>query len=243
MNRIEAYLNKCARAYYAGDPIISDEVFDRLAESVGYNKVGAKQHEHIEKHFFKLYSLQKFYEDEGKESPLRGYKHIDMSPKLDGAAISVLYIDGELARVLTRGDGVEGTVVTDKFIDSAFIPKTIPLEGAVQIVGEICAPKYIENARNFAAGSLNLNDSNEFKTRPLTFFAYGIQPNQCGMFHQDMVRLKGWGFNTIKDQDIQHVYPCDGMVYRLDNYSEFYAAGYTSKHPQGAYALDRKSVV
>lgn len=242
LNRIEAYLNKCARAYYAGDPIISDEVFDRLAESINYLNVGAKQHEHIEKHFFRLYSLQKFYEDEGKESPLRGYKHIDMSPKLDGAAISVLYIDGELARVLTRGDGIEGTVVTDKFIDSNFIPKTIPLEGAVQIVGEICAPKYIENARNFAAGSLNLNDASEFRTRPLTFFAYGVQPAILPNFVGDMVSLKCYGFNTVKDPDIQYVYPCDGIVYRLNDNEEFYAAGYTSKHPQGAYALKERGI-
>ena len=242
MNRIEAYLNKCARAYYAGDPIISDEVFDRLAESINYLNVGAKQHEHIEKHFFKLYSLQKFYEDEGKESPLVGYKHIDMSPKLDGAAISILYIDGELARVLTRGDGVEGTVVTDKFIDSNFIPKTIPLEGAVQIVGEICAPKYIENARNFAAGSLNLNDASEFRTRPLTFFAYGVQPNIMPNFVGDMVSLKCYGFNTVKDPDIQYVYPCDGVVFRLNDNEEFYSVGYTARHPKGAYALKERGV-
>ena len=51
--------------YYNGCPIISDEQFDRLAESVGYSALGAKQHEDTEKHFQKMYSLQKHYVDEG----------------------------------------------------------------------------------------------------------------------------------------------------------------------------------
>jgi DNA ligase (NAD+) len=161
---------------------------------------------------------------------------------LDGAAISLLYINGELARALTRGNGIEGTIVTEKFTNSKFIPLIIPIEGIVQIIGELCAPKYIENARNFAAGSLNLNDISEFKTRPLTFFAYGIQPNINPMFDEDMVALKNIGFSTIKDPDIQHIYPCDGAVFRLNSYKEFFKAGFTSKHPKGAYALKERGV-
>lgn len=237
-NKLYEYLNHCARQYYAGEPVISDEVFDRLAESIGYYDVGAKQHEHIEKHYYRMYSLQKHYEDEGKPPALNG--NTDISPKLDGAAISILYVCGNLLRVLTRGDGIEGTVITDKFLATNLIPHTIPEQGVVQITGEVCAPKLIENARNYAAGSLSLKDINEFKTRSVEFFAYGVQPNQCEMFHQDMRRLKSWGFNTVKDPELHNIFPCDGVVYRLDNYSEFYSAGYTSKHPRGAYALKQR---
>ena len=118
MNKIHEYLQLASRNYYAGVPTISDEVFDKLSESSGFNELGAKQHEHIEKHYFPMYSLQKFYEDEGKESPLAGEKDVDASPKLDGAAVSHLYIGGNLVRSLTRGDGTEGTNVTDKFLAS-----------------------------------------------------------------------------------------------------------------------------
>jgi DNA ligase (NAD+) len=55
-----------------------------------------------------------------------------------------------------------------------------------------------------------------------------------------MKRLKIWGFNTVKDPELHNIFPCDGIVYRLDNYSEFYAAGYTSKFPKGAYALKER---
>ena len=244
MSRVHEYLNRCAREYYAGMPSISDELFDALAESSGYNAVGARQHDNEEKHHFQMYSLQKFYEDEGKESPLKGYKDIDISPKIDGAAVDLLYLDGRFARALTRGDGVIGTVVTDKFIESKLIPQTIATLGVVQITGELAAPSHIENARNYAAGSLNLKDVDEFRTRAVTFFAYGIQPAQTSTFSKDMRFLRDQGFNTIKDPDIEKIYPCDGLVFRLNNYIEFYDLGYTAKHPRGSYALkERKEAV
>jgi DNA ligase (NAD+) len=113
-----------------------------------------------------------------------------------------------------------------------------------QITGELAAPKHIENARNYAAGSLNLKDSDEFRTRAVTFFAYGIQPSPTGKFSTDMRLLSALGFNTVKDPEIHNIYPCDGIVYRLNSQSEFTDAGYTSKHPKGAYALkERKEAV
>ena len=46
MNKITQFLDSASKAYYAGSPIISDAQFDALADSVGYNKVGAtKQNE------------------------------------------------------------------------------------------------------------------------------------------------------------------------------------------------------
>jgi DNA ligase (NAD+) len=240
MSKILEYLNKCSRDYYNGEPSISDEVFDRLAESVGYNQIGDKQHEHIEKHLYPMYSLQKLYEDEGKKSPLEGFLYIDSSPKIDGAAISLLYIDGQLVRVLTRGDGIEGTNITEKFLNSKFVPLNIELHGVVQITGEMAAPNHIENARNYAAGALNLKNVDEFKTRAITFFAYGVQPYQSEFFDKDMQILSSIGFNTIKDPDIQHIYPCDGVVHRINSNTHFAELGYTASHPRGAYALKQR---
>lgn len=236
MKNIEQYLNECARHYYAGNPIISDEVFDRLAQSIDYAKVGARQHEHIQKHYYPLYSLQKFYEDEGKQNPLAGEKDVSVSPKIDGAAISLLYIDGNLTRVLTRGDGKEGTDITDKFLGSTLVPQSFRYEGIVQIKGEVAAPKHIPNARNYAAGALNLKDASDFAGRALTFFAYGIEPSPTETFEEDMQVLKRIGFNTIKDAEIDQVYPCDGIVFRVNSNKRFEELGFTSSFPRGAYA-------
>lgn len=132
-------------------------------------------------------------------------------------------------------------MVTEKFTTTKLVPPTIDREGIFQITGELAAPSHIENARNYAAGSLNLNDVEEFRTRAVTFFAYSIQPSSHATFRESMQYLSEMGFNTIKDPDIDKIYPCDGVVFRLNKYTDFYNAGYTSKHPKGAYALKQRN--
>jgi DNA ligase (NAD+) len=240
MTKIEQFLDSASKAYYAGSPIISDEQFDKLADSIGYNKVGTKQHENKEKHLYPMFSLQKYYEDEGVK-PLEGIKNVTYSVKLDGAAVSILYIDGHLTRALTRGDGTEGQLITDKLLASKLVPHEIPFKGVVQITGEIVAPINIENSRNYAAGSLNLKDINEFKTRALSFFAYGVQPFIKPTFDEDMAELKSYGFGVIKESDLDKIFPCDGIVFRVNNNKQFYEMGYTAKHPRGAFAKKERA--
>jgi len=242
MNKITEFLNTAARHYYNGTPIITDAQFDALAESVGYGSVGALQHGDTQRHYFPMYSLQKFYADVKDATPLSNYPgDITMSPKLDGAAVEHLYIDGVYARSLTRGDGVEGRDVTDKFQATDLIPKSIPQMGVVQITGELCAPKAVENARNYAAGALNLGSAAEFKTRGVEFFAYGIQPTLTPWFDVDMRTMHHWGFCTVQDPNLDQIFPTDGVVFRVNSNQDFEALGYTAKHPRGAYARKERS--
>ena len=228
MNKLEQYLNLASRAYYSGAPIISDDQFDRLAESIGYNAVGAKQHGNVERHVYQMYSLQKYYEDEDQKSPRDG--------------ISILYVDGNLVRALTRGDGTEGQLITDKILShTGLVPHTIPLPGIVQVTGEIVAPNHIENSRNYAAGSLNLKDSSEFSTRALSFFAYGAQPSITTTYRSELDILKQYGFNVISEPDLDKIYPCDGVVFRVNDTQLFQDMGYTAKHPRGAYAKKERA--
>lgn len=244
MTKIKQYLDLASACYYAGKPIISDEVFDRLADASGYAEVGARQHENVKRHFNRMYSLQKYYEDEGV-APLAEYKNLVATPKLDGAAVSLLYVDGVLVQVLTRGDGVQGTDITDKFfIHKNLVPLTVQRTGVFQVIGEIVAPSAIPNSRNYAAGSLNLKDLEEFKTRAISFYAYGVFPSECETFTEDMRDLGDQGFQTVLLPDLHNIYPCDGLVFRIDNNELFNSLGYTSKHPRGAYAKkDRQEAV
>lgn len=240
-NQIKLYLDRCASAYYSGQPIITDEVFDRLASSIGYNEVGAKQHENLYKHLQQMYSLKKIYKDENK-NPLLG-EDVVYSLKVDGAAVSFLYIDGSFTQGLTRGNGVEGTDVTEKFYDPKLLPQKIRHQGILQITGEIVAPKTVENSRNYAAGALNLKDVNEFKTRAITFIAYGMSDG-FETYEEDMQWLESQGFTTIFASDLIDIYPNDGMVYRVNSNKRFKELGFTSTHPHGAYALkDRGETV
>lgn len=241
MNKIKQYLDIASANYYAGKPIISDSVFDRLAESIGYNTVGAPQHENVKKHYHPMYSLQKYYEDEGTK-PLTEIKDITVTPKLDGAAISLLYIDGKLIQALTRGDGIEGTDITDKmYARKDLVPLIVEHKGVFQVTGEIVAPKNITNARNYAAGALNLKDLEEFRTRAISFYAYGVFPNMRETFSNDMYYLFELGFETVYANDLHNIYPCDGLVFRVNSNTVFDSLGYTAKHPRGAYAKKERA--
>ena len=241
MNKLHKFLDTASQAYYAGNPTISDQVFDKLADSCGYNKVGAVAHGKKAKHLYPMFSLQKFYEDEGKSDPL-AYESVTTSIKLDGAAISLQYVDGMLVQALTRGDGIEGQLITDKMFEFGnLVPLQIPHSGTVQITGEIVAPKHVENARNYAAGSLNLKDLDEFRTRAIQFFAYQVTPYVSVSWTKDMELLKRWGFQTVIEGELDKIYPSDGIVVRVNNNKLFEQMGYTSKHPRGAYARKERA--
>lgn len=241
---IKEYLKTAAECYYAGSPIISDEVFDRLAESVGFNDVGAPViPENKGKHQFQLFSLAKYYEDEGVK-PLEGYKTVP-SLKLDGACISLLYVEGTLVQALTRGDGIYGQHITAKVMSKKdFVPLTIAIKGIIQVSGEVVAPKVIENSRNYAAGALNLKNAWEFCERTISFFAHGIQPYQASTYREDITLLESLGFNTVCYPSLEEIYECDGIVHRIDDNKTFEELGYTAKAPKGSYALKvRKEAV
>lgn len=238
---MKAFLDYASSKYYAGEPIISDEEFDKLAEYYGYESVGAPVVGDRIAHAFPMWSLQKCYDDEPLIS-LGGV--VATTRKLDGAAVANYYFQGEHFLSLTRGDGKEGLDITDKM--RTLIPQQIPYSEdllLIQVTGEVVAPKSIDNARNYAAGALNLKSVEEFRTRNLTFIAYGITPNQYDTWTEDMEKLDSvCGFKTVYTCDPHYLdeFPQDGTVFRMDEYSRFEEAGYTSKHPRGAFALKER---
>tara|TARA_E500000331_G_scaffold147121_1_gene143182 strand:- start:2638 stop:3570 length:933 start_codon:yes stop_codon:yes gene_type:complete len=229
------FLEHAVKKYYEGDPIISDEQFDVLADVYKFNDVGHQITDGVP-HIHRMYSLQKFFD----EADAPDGKEYVVSPKLDGAAVSLVYIKGELQLALTRGDGIHGKDVTDKMQHK--VPLQIqgkPAEDVVQITGELVAPKTIPNARNYAAGALNLKDPNEFLERNVSFVAYDMQPSHLLRWTGTLEYLFLMGFATVMHvQD--DVYPTDGLVYRMNENKEFDKQGYTSHHPRGAFALKEK---
>ena len=116
-------------------------------------------------------------------------------PKLDGAAISLIYENGKLTKGVTRGDGnigedissnirtVRSIPLTLKKSSEAF-PKLIEIRGEIFIrkldfkslnkVAKKNGQKVFANPRNAAAGSLRQLDPAVTSSRPLAFFAHGI---------------------------------------------------------------------
>tara|TARA_S200002703_G_scaffold22761_3_gene19489 strand:+ start:964 stop:1908 length:945 start_codon:yes stop_codon:yes gene_type:complete len=226
------FLEKASAMYYSGNPILSDEEFDALVAKYRYEEVGYQVTDGIP-HMYRMYSLQKVF----------NLNDIDFStapmvrtPKLDGTAVSLQYVNGHIAQALTRGDGQLGRDITLKMEE--IVPNIIGIKGEIQITGEVVAPDMIPNARNFAAGSLNLKDPSEFRSRAQTlkFVAYDIQGAKYERLTEAMDHLARNGFEVITHFDAS-AFPTDGEVFRVDNYEVFYKLGYTAHHPRGAFAL------
>ena len=232
---MKEFLDRACEAYYEGVPFMTDEEFDLLAEKHQYNAVGYKVTDAIP-HTYRMYSLKKCFDLD--DAPLLLEDCIE-TPKLDGAAVSLLYVEGLLQLALTRGDGIQGRDITDKM--RLLVPEIISVKAMVQITGEVVAPSSVPNSRNFASGSLGLNDLEEFATRPLAFVAYGQEKVVNRNFDATLEGLERMGFNTALSFDCTD-YPTDGIVYRLRDNFEFENIGHTSNHPRGAFALKEQKM-
>ena len=110
---LENYIKQCDLAYFNGKPLIPDDVYDRLkkVDSLGYKD----NREERVAHTYPMWSLQKVFL--GKD-PAPHWQQEDracvMTPKLDGAAVSLLFVEGKLQLALTRGDGKKGVPITEK---------------------------------------------------------------------------------------------------------------------------------
>lgn len=108
--------------------------------------------------------------------------------KIDGLAMSLIYRDGRFVQALTRGDGVVGEDVTHNVKTIPSIPMHIPLQGEVEVRGEVYMPnasfqmlneerekngeELFANPRNAAAGSIRQLDSSVAAKRKLDAFWY-----------------------------------------------------------------------
>lgn len=112
---LKDFLKEASMSYYMGEPVMSDAEFDSLASSINFSDVGYSSSQNRIPHMFRMYSLQKVFENEHEEkNPLKEYKgKVAWSPKLDGAAVSLIYFRGRLVQALTRGDGKKGIDITD----------------------------------------------------------------------------------------------------------------------------------
>ncbi|QQV88164.1 NAD-dependent DNA ligase subunit A [Vibrio phage Gary] len=243
---MKQFIAELQRAYYDGEPLISDEEYDALIRRFPDAEVTIG-HKGEEAHMFRMWSLEKKYPCRGDELPnLEPYIE---SPKLDGCAVDCLYINGKLVQCLTRGDGVKGRDITQNL--EHLVPANVDYYAPImQVTGEVVTTKDIENARNYASGAMNLDNGQEFMTRlmegGLRFIAYNVQTCADGclgaMYDNDMKELENLGFHTILSDNVKKAVEhglimTDGLVYRLKRNRAYFAAGFTSKYPKGAFAV------
>ncbi|MGB1297010.1 MAG: NAD-dependent DNA ligase LigA [Psychrobium sp.] len=156
-------------------------------------------------------------------------------PKLDGLAVSLLYVNGELQRAATRGDGQVGEDITQNVKTIKAIPLTLRGENypaQIEIRGEVFMPfaafdglneraaakgeKGFANPRNAAAGSLRQLDSKITASRGLSFYAYstgvvdGVTTPMANTHYDQLQQLKAWGVPVCPE--IKRVNSLDEMI-------------------------------
>lgn len=242
---MQHYILTLQQAYYEGNPQVSNEEYDALVARFGEHGLGVGGDF---KHRFRMYSLDKVYPGRGDTYPLV-LNYCIQTAKLDGCAISLLYagnVDINLVQGNTRGDGISSpTTFEDWKLRALGVPLTVLVDSVMQVTGEVVTTKRVENERNFASGAMQLQDEAEFKSRVaeggMIFVAYNAQESDdysgiTDSYLGDMEYLKDEGFNVVTEHNWDAC-PQDGIVYRLNDNKAFNAAGFTHKHPKGAFAV------
>ena len=146
-------------------------------------------------------------------------------PKLDGAAVSLLYENGQLVRGATRGDGMKGEDITHNVRTIESVPLRLIGEDypeSLEVRGEVYMPKagfeaYNEraraagektfvNPRNAAAGSLRQLDPKLTAERPLDIYVYSVGlvegGNLPGNHSEILDQLQDWGFKICPERRV-----------------------------------------
>ncbi|MBC7915548.1 MAG: NAD-dependent DNA ligase LigA [Pyrinomonadaceae bacterium] len=202
--------------------------------------------------------------------------------KFDGLSINLTYENGKLLRAVTRGDGTKGDDVTTNIRTIHRIPKILKNSGypeSFDIRGEIFMHRAAfdrlnndrmekgevpyANPRNFAAGTVKLQDSAEVLKRPLDCFLYFLYTDKT-LFNthwESLQAVANWGFHTCEhnklvkniDEVIGFIhywqehrfnlgYDIDGIVIKVNNYTQQQELGFTAKSPRWAISYKYKAV-
>ena len=206
------------RYYKDNDPEISDFEYDMLKKELGaledeephaaddspIHEVGDDRLEAFEsyRHRKPMQSLDNTYSrDELFEFEDRLKRVLDLEndldytvePKIDGLAVSLTYENGVFVRGVTRGNGVEGDVITANLSGITSIPAKLtgdPLPDILEVRGEIFMTRDeflrinhqrqkeglepYANPRNLAAGTVKMLDPAVVRSRKLEIVLYGL---------------------------------------------------------------------
>lgn len=203
--------------------------------------------------------------------------------KFDGLSISLTYEDGKLTQAVTRGDGTQGDEVTNNVKTIRRIPHYLTngdFPSKFEIRGEILMHKAAferlnqqrvtdgeapyANPRNFAAGTIKLQDSSEVAKRPLDCFLYSLHTDDRDrIYHsqwESLQRIKQWGFHVDAHstlcKNIEEVlsfinkwdqerhllsFEIDGIVIKVNSYAQQEELGFTAKSPRWAISYKYKA--
>jgi len=201
--------------------------------------------------------------------------------KFDGLSMSLTYEDGKLVRAVTRGDGVQGDDVTTNVKTINTIPKKLKqgdYPDHFEIRGEVFmhlkaferlnnervenGEQPYANPRNFASGTIKMQDSAEVAKRPLDCFLYFLYTDKpiFKTHWESLQAVKSWGFhvndhsklcsnidgvlkfiNLWDKKRFDLSYDIDGIVIKVNNFNQQQELGFTAKSPRWAISYKFKA--
>ena len=243
-------LNEASRAYYTdGAEIITnyeyDEMYDELLaleDETGYIRddspsinVGFETAAGLPKivHEIKMLSLNKT-KDRDELKAWLGDKEGLLSWKLDGLTVGLTYENGRLVQGVTRGNGVEGELITANVLACRNVPKSIPHKGRVMLRGEAVirysdfekineaiedADARYKNPRNLCSGSIRQLDPKVTAERSVNFYAFSLTLSEgfeTSSRREKMEWLKTQGFDVVDYVMVNK----DNLFAAIDKYEE-----------------------
>ncbi len=205
--------------------------------------------------------------------------------KIDGASVSLRYSEGYLKTAATRGDGFIGEEVTNNVKTIRSVPLKLKKHSSIpyslsdfEVRGEIFmkvddfvnlnkereeqGEKLFANPRNFAAGSLKMQDPRIVASRNLNIFVYSLisLEENFDSQYENLKILKKLGFSVNKEfklcKNIDEVlkyceeleakrnsleYEVDGTVVKVNSLRHQKILGSIAKSPRWAVAFKFKA--
>lgn len=256
MNKIEQAnilrneLREAANAYYnTSTPLMTDEQYDyklnklrslenALKTDFGSSAVGAPVLSHLTTVNINppMLSLDKCHSVQGITTFAAGEKLI-ASAKCDGVSTRLIYKTGKLVSANTRGNGIEGTDITEHIKYYTNVPLT--LSGAINIIidGEtiikhkdfniIKEEQHLKNSRNAVAGTLNNLDMEVTASRRLSFIAWDLISSgglieDDSTYYNKMLAIESLGFEITPWQYLYEDDTIDDINKYIQNVAENY---------------------
>jgi len=210
-----------------GNPLINDNQFDKLEANLF--RVDPKANYFSKKSILPLPSLPKDRIEEFIEGLLPDTRLI-VEPKIDGCAIALIYIDGELIKPISR----KGGDLINKIKKISDVPDKIKVHGLIQIRGELYAPAEHDRPSYSQRQSAAFMRAADSKSDHLSFCAFQIINGRLNQ-HDSLQYLKKLGFTIPEYKSLNFTsqvemyrkqwankklfnnYPTDGIVVKLNS--------------------------
>ena len=232
MKELIDILNKAAAVYYQGkDEIMSNFEYDRMYDELSAlekesglvlagsptQKVGYEVLSELPKqtHPSPMLSLDKTKQVDELSSWLGGKEGL-LSWKMDGLTVVLTYENGELLNAVTRGNGVEGEVITNNAKVFKNLPVNIPFKGRMVLRGEaiitysefkkinalLSEEEQYKNPRNLCSGSVRQLNNEITAKRNVELYAFTLVEAEGVDFKNSqqnkMEFMKEQGFQTVE---------------------------------------------